>query len=87
MPQHRANPLGNGGWLRQASGAKFAARHCAFIRVHDVDAIGLQLRQIPLRCRMVPHADVHRRNGKHGLIGRQQYGGRKIVGYACRHLG
>ena len=85
--QHAANLFGNGGRFGQAARAEFAARHCPFIRVHDVHAIGAQLRQVALRRGMVPHADIHRRNRQNRFVRREQNCCRQIISDASGHLG
>ena len=85
--QHAANLFGNGGRFGQAARPEFAARHGAFIRVHDVHAIGAQLAQVALCRGMVPHADIHCRNRQNGFIRREQNSGRQIIRDASGHLG
>ena len=73
--------------LGHAAGSELAAGHRACIRIHDVDTIGVQLRQIPLGSWMVPHADIHRRNRQNGFVRCEQNGGRQIISDARGHLG
>ena len=46
----------------------------------------LQLREVALRRLRRPHMRVHRRRQQDRLVGRQQHGGREIVGVATRHF-
>ncbi len=49
--------------------------------------IGGQSCQIPLRCRMNHHVEIHRRRGENLSACRQIAGYKHIVGNACGHLG
>ncbi len=74
--------------LRHAAEASLAAfRHFAGIRSDREDAVGAQLRDIALGCRMLPHARVHGGRDQHRLVGREQHGRGEIVGEPVGHFG
>ena len=62
-------------------------RHLAALRADELDAVGLELRDVPLRRRMRPHLRVHRRRDEHRPVGREQHRRGEIVGKPVRHLG
>ena len=74
--------------LGHAADAGFAALgHFAGIRTDDMDAVGLQPREIALRRLGRPHVRIHRRRDQDRLVGREQDGGGEIVRPAGRHPG
>ena len=81
------NPREDRRRLGHAAGAELAAGHRAFIRVHHRDARLAQPVGIALGRLVFPHLHVHRGNGKHGLVGREDQRGGEIVGDPGGHLG
>ena len=69
-----------------AAHAALAAGHRSFLRSGEHDAAGLQERDVGAGCRVLPHADVHRRRGDHVLVGGKEHGRREVVGDAARHF-
>ena len=57
------------------------------VRTDGQHAVGEELLEIALRRLVRPHARVHRGREQDWLVGREQHGGREIVGVAVRHLG
>ena len=86
LAQHCADLLCDDRWLGQPAGAKFTARHCALVRVHDVHTVAAQLCKIALGGWMVPHPHIHGGNRKNGLICRKQDRCRQIIRDASRHF-
>ena len=72
------DPVDSGDQVRHLDKPSFpglaAFRHFADVRTNEMDAVGLQLGDVPARGRMRPHARVHGRRDQHRLVGRQQYG-------------
>ena len=82
--QHRVGGGGDFERLGHAAEAGFAALgHLARIGSDECNAVGAQPRQIALRRLRRPHVRVHRRREQDRLVGREQHGGRQIVGVAA----
>ena len=73
--------------LGKAAGAELPTRHLALSGFDDLYAIVCQLLDVSAGGGMLPHTDVHRRRDNHWLVGREEQGGREVVGNARRHLG
>ena len=84
---HRFDRGGDFKRLGHAASPSFAALgHFPGIRTDDADAVGAELREIALRCLRRPHVRVHRRSEQDRFVGREQHGGREIVGMAAGHF-
>ena len=86
-PQHVGDFQPDHFRFRQPPGAEFAAGHFAFRRRHHPYARIAQPGDVALRGAMMPHAHVHRRHGKHRLVGGEDQRGGEIIGDAGGHLG
>ena len=73
--------------LAHAPLAFLAAGHFTARGSDECDAALLQCLNIRLRCRILPHHDVHCRREHHRLVGGEQNGGSEIVGDPLRHFG
>ena len=52
--------------------AEFPAGHITVVGSDYADAVTAQYCEVALRCRVIPHAHIHRRRDQHRRIRRQQ---------------
>ena len=73
--------------LRHATRSEFAAGHLAFIRADDMDAVGLERRDVAPRRGVVPHPHIHRGRDQDRLVGGKKRRRSKVGGKPGGELG